>query len=112
MSYFLHQEVADAQVAGLGEYFAGERVRVYVAVDERQAIDKVFDLLHEESARHGARIMAISLHPWAIGQPYRIGALESALAHMMRQPGVWPATGAEILDAWKAQRAAQGNSAA
>ena len=66
-----------------------------------QLIDQ-FDLLYDESATQGGRIMAISLHPWVIGQPYRIGALESALAHIMRHPGVWPATGAEILDAWKA----------
>ena len=76
-----------------------------------QLIDQ-FDLLHEESQNQGGRIMSISLHPWVIGQPYRIGALESALAHIMRHPGVWPATGAEILDAWKAQRTAQGASAA
>ncbi|TAK81226.1 MAG: polysaccharide deacetylase [Betaproteobacteria bacterium] len=62
-----------------------------------------FDVLHEESQSQGGRILSISLHPWVIGQPYRIGALESALAHIMRHPGVWPATGAEILDAWKTQ---------
>ena len=76
-----------------------------------QIIDQ-FDALYEESATQGGRVMAISLHPWAIGQPYRIGALEQALAHIMRHPGVWPATGAEILDAWKAQRAAQGAASA
>ncbi len=70
-----------------------------------QLVDQ-FDLLYDESATQGGRIMAISLHPWVIGQPYRIGALESALAHIMRHPGVWPATGAEILDAWKAGGAA------
>lgn len=69
-----------------------------------QLIDQ-FNLLFEESARQGGRIMAISLHPWVIGQPYRIGALEIALAHIMRHPGVWPATGAEILDAWKSATA-------
>ena len=68
-----------------------------------QLIDQ-FDLLYDESATQGGRIMAISLHPWVIGQPYRIGALEAALAHIMRHPGVWPATGAEILDAWSACR--------
>jgi hypothetical protein len=47
--------------------------------------------------------MSVTLHPWAIGQPYRIGTLERALDHFMRHPGVWPATGAEILDAWKAR---------
>lgn len=76
-----------------------------------QLIDQ-FDRLHEESLTQGGRILSIALHPWVIGQPYRIGALESALAHIMRHPGVWPATGAEILDAWKAQRTAQGASAA
>ena len=76
-----------------------------------QLIDQ-FDLLYGEAATQGGRIMAISLHPWVIGQPYRIGALESALAHIMRHPGVWPATGAEILDAWKAQRTAQGAASA
>jgi peptidoglycan/xylan/chitin deacetylase (PgdA/CDA1 family) len=71
-----------------------------------QVIDQ-FEVLHQESQTHGGRVMAISLHPWVTGQPYRIGALESALAHIMRHPGVWPATGAEILDAWKAQRTAK-----
>jgi allantoinase len=68
----------------------------------RDQLTDQFDLLYEESGKHGGRIMSVSLHPWVIGQPYRIGALESALAHIMRHPGVWPATGAEILDAWKA----------
>ncbi|HTO50706.1 MAG TPA: polysaccharide deacetylase family protein [Burkholderiales bacterium] len=71
-----------------------------------------FDALYEEAGSQGGRIMAISLHPWIIGQPYRIGALESALAHLMSRPGVWPATGAEILEAWRAQRTDQGASAA
>jgi hypothetical protein len=48
--------------------------------------------------------MAISLHPWITGQPYRIGALEQALRHMLSRKGVWSATGAEIMDAWKAQQ--------
>ena len=61
-----------------------------------------FDRLYEEAAQQGGRIMSITLHPWAIGQPYRIGTLESALAYFMRHPGVWPATGAQILDAWRA----------
>jgi len=77
----------------------------------RQICDQ-FDVLHAEAAREGGRILALSLHPWVIGQPYRIGALESALAHIVRHPGVWPATGAEILDAWKAQRTAQGAASA
>jgi len=76
-----------------------------------QLVDQ-FEFLYREAETQGGRIMAISLHPWVIGQPYRIGALEAALAHIMARRGVWPATGAEILDAWKAQRAAQGAASA
>ena len=75
--------------------------------DEDEFRDQVtdhFDLLYEESARQGGRIMSLSLHPWVIGQPYRIGVLEKALAHMMGRPGVWAATGSEILGAWRKQQ--------
>jgi peptidoglycan/xylan/chitin deacetylase (PgdA/CDA1 family) len=73
--------------------------------DFRDQLCDQFDLLYKESATAGGRIMAISLHPWVIGQPYRMRALEEALAHIMRHPGVWAATGSEILDAWKASQA-------
>ncbi len=63
-----------------------------------------FDLLHAEAQKEGGRVMALTIHPWLIGQPYRIGILEEALQHMMGRKGVWAATGAEILDVWKAQQ--------
>jgi len=69
--------------------------------DFRDALIDQFDLLYRETATQGGRVMAVSLHPWVIGQPYRIGALEEALAHIMRHEGVWPATGGQILDAWR-----------
>ena len=73
--------------------------------DFRDQLCDQFDLLYRESATQGGRVMAISLHPWVIGQPYRIGALEQALAHIMGHAGVWPATGSEIVDAWKSAQA-------
>jgi peptidoglycan/xylan/chitin deacetylase (PgdA/CDA1 family) len=73
--------------------------------DFRDQLCDQFDVLYRESATQGGRIMAISLHPWVIGQPYRIRALEEALAHIMRHKGVWAATGQEILQAWKAGQA-------
>lgn len=64
-----------------------------------------FDVLYREAKAEGAgRVMALSIHPWLIGQPYRIGILEEALQHMTGRRGVWAATGAEILDAWRAQQ--------
>jgi allantoinase len=73
--------------------------------DFRDQLCDQFDVLYRESASQGGRIMAISLHPWVIGQPYRMKALEDALAHIMRHRGVWAATGGEILDAWRASQA-------
>ena len=72
--------------------------------DFRDQLCDQFDLLYRESATQGGRVMAISLHPWVIGQPYRIQALEDVLRHIMRHKGVWAATGAQILDAWTAQQ--------
>lgn len=69
--------------------------------DFRDALVDQFEVLYGEASSDNGRVMAISLHPWIIGQPYRIGALEQALAHIMGRRGVWPATGAQILDAWK-----------
>lgn len=73
--------------------------------DFRDALIDQFDLLYRESSPDNGRVMAISLHPWVIGQPYRIAALEQALDHIMRHRGVWAATGSQILDAWKAAQA-------
>ena len=69
---------------------------------EEQIKDQ-FDTLYREAESGGGRILAISLHPWVIGQPFRIKSLAQALAHVMGHDGVWPATGAEILAAFKAQ---------
>jgi peptidoglycan/xylan/chitin deacetylase (PgdA/CDA1 family) len=70
--------------------------------DFRDALIDQFDMLYRESSPESGRVMAISLHPWVIGQPYRIGALEEALDHMLQHAGVWSATGSQILSAWRA----------
>ena len=61
---------------------------------ERMIRDQ-FDVLWREGAQ-SARVMAICLHPFLIGHPHRIGALERALEHISRFAGVWKATGEEI----------------
>ncbi|MSP67309.1 MAG: polysaccharide deacetylase [Alphaproteobacteria bacterium] len=62
-----------------------------------------FDMLYGESETKGGRIMAVTLHPWISGQPHRIKAVADALGYVVRRAGVWSATGAEILAAFKAQ---------
>ena len=67
-------------------------------------IRRQFDTLYREGAQSG-RVMAISVHPFVIGVPHRIGALDSALAYILRQEGVWRATGSEIIDHYLASGA-------
>ena len=47
-------------------------------------------------ARSRGTVMCIPLHPYLIGQPYRIKAFEEALAYITRHDKVWLATGREI----------------
>jgi peptidoglycan/xylan/chitin deacetylase (PgdA/CDA1 family) len=69
-----------------------------VSTDEfEQMIKRQFDVLYREGAESG-RVMAICLHPFIIGVPHRIGALDNALKYISSHPHVWFATGQEIVD--------------
>ncbi len=63
------------------------------------------DLLLAESREQGGRLLAISLHPWVMGQPHRMKHLEAALAYVLAQPGVWNAQPGEVLAEFAAQLA-------
>src|SRR4029450_13359493 len=60
-------------------------------------IRRQFDTLYREGVQSG-RVMAICLHPFIIGVPHRIGALDSALAYILLHEGVDRATGSEIIE--------------
>ena len=55
-------------------------------------IKETFETLYREGASNG-RLLVLHLHPWLIGQPFRIGCLDAALGHIVRHQGVWAATG-------------------
>jgi len=63
--------------------------------DYADIIKRQFDRLYEEGAVSGT-VMCIPLHPYLIGQPYRIAAFEEALAYITGHDKVWLATGREI----------------
>ncbi len=65
-----------------------------------QVIDQ-FSFLAREADRDGPRVMAVSLHPWVIGQPHRMAALERALEHVLAAPDVWVASGDDLVEAWR-----------
>ncbi|MCH7735806.1 MAG: polysaccharide deacetylase family protein [Chloroflexi bacterium] len=62
-----------------------------------QSLKDCFDIMYQDGEDNG-RLLAINLHPWLVGQPFRIGYLEEALAHIMGHDGVWSASGSEIID--------------
>ena len=67
-------------------------------------LEESFDGLYEDSRESGL-LMAFNLHPWLIGQPFRIRYLDRALSHMMRRQGVWAATGSEVAEWFEANPA-------
>jgi peptidoglycan/xylan/chitin deacetylase (PgdA/CDA1 family) len=67
----------------------------HTADDYRRMACRHFDVLYREGQRSG-RVMDLGLHPYVIGTPSRIGALEGILEHIAQHEGVWYATGAEI----------------
>ena len=62
-----------------------------------QVIRDQFDQLHHEAKTSG-RVMALALHPFVIGQPFRLRYLEEALAYVVNHPDVWLTTTDEIAD--------------
>jgi peptidoglycan/xylan/chitin deacetylase (PgdA/CDA1 family) len=51
-----------------------------------------------EGREHVGRLMCLSLHPFAIGQPHRVDALDAVLAHLRSRDDVWIATGSQIAE--------------
>ena len=69
-----------------------------VAIDRYALLLKEsFDTTYVEGGETG-RLIVLNLHPWLIGQPFRIRFLDDALGYMMRRQGVWAASGSEIID--------------
>ncbi len=69
-----------------------------VQVDRyEQLLRESFDVLHRDGADNG-RLLVLHLHPWLMGQPFRIGFLDAALGAIMQRQGVWAAHGRAIID--------------
>ena len=58
-------------------------------------LKRQFDRLYAEG-EHSGTVMCIPLHPYLVGQPYRMAAFEEALAYITGHDKVWLATGREI----------------
>jgi allantoinase len=52
------------------------------------ALIEAFDALYEDGSRSGT-VLGIAAHPFLLGQPFRVRALERVLAHARARPDVW-----------------------
>jgi peptidoglycan/xylan/chitin deacetylase (PgdA/CDA1 family) len=68
----------------------------------RMLVD-AFDVLHRESADTG-RVYLPHVRPWLTGQPFRVGHLEQALAHIARHGDVWRASTDDMVRAFLQQQ--------
>ena len=67
-----------------------------------QMVKETFDVMHRDAGETGL-LLAFRLHPWCVGQPYRVKYLEEIVAYMARRQGTWMATGSEIIEWYRAQ---------
>jgi peptidoglycan/xylan/chitin deacetylase (PgdA/CDA1 family) len=81
---------------------------VYIHMTGRRSIDdyqrliqETFDGLFRDGEASG-RLMVFNLHPWVTGWPWRSKSLDRALAHIAESKDVWMASGAEVIDWYKA----------
>jgi allantoinase len=81
-------EINDIRVMGM---------RGYTPANWAQMLKDAFDRLYLEGEDSGT-VFCIPLHPYIVGQPHRIAALDDVLAHIKAHEHVWFATGSEIAD--------------
>jgi allantoinase len=61
-----------------------------------QTVTDQLDQLYADAADGSGRVMALALHPFVTGQPFRARYLDQALGYIASHPGVWLATSDEI----------------
>lgn len=77
----------------------------FTGEDFTRAVIDQFDQLYEDSTAQSGRVMALALHPFVIGQPFRAKYLARALAYIANHKDVWLTTSDEIAAHYLAARA-------
>lgn len=70
-------------------------------MDGKDFADMIIDNFDEMAEQSKAQplVMGVALHPYIIGQPYRLRHLRRALNHLAKAPGVWFTTPGKIWEA-------------
>jgi allantoinase len=74
-------------------------VEDYVA----QVLQAFARLRQEAVETHSGRILSLSITPWILGYPHRIGALQRLLAQILESGAVWHGNGTQIASLFKQQ---------
>lgn len=69
-------------------------------------ITETFDRLYGDGGEN-PRLLVLTLHPFLIGQPFRIGCLDRALEHIVKHENVWRTTGSQVTACTPTERIAQ-----
>jgi allantoinase len=85
-------ETNDARSMGGSAFGGAFEVDYFTQICKRQ-----FDVLYDEGDT-GGRVMCIALHPYLMGQPWRIGYLEDLFAYIRGHDRVWLTTAEEIAE--------------
>jgi len=64
-----------------------------------EQVTDAMDFLRREADAKGGRMLALSVHPWLVGQPHRIRLFEDMMRTLTAHDDVWCGTGSQILDA-------------
>ncbi len=78
---------------------------VHALWDRHVALDRYERLLVESATQltydgaQNARTLVLHVHPWLMGQPFRIGTLDRALGAMLKLPGLTAARASDVI-AW------------
>ena len=70
-------------------------------MDGRAFADMIVDNFDEmlRQSKHQPLVMGIALHPYLVGQPYRLSHLRRALQHLVKQKKAWLTTPGKVLEA-------------
>ncbi|QWF77280.1 polysaccharide deacetylase family protein [Amycolatopsis sp. CA-230715] len=72
----------------------------FTGPDFLQMVKDQYEQLHTDS-EHSGRVLALALHPFVIGQPFRHKYLDQALEYLAAQPDIWLTTSDEIADHYR-----------
>jgi hypothetical protein len=73
--------------------------------DYAAQVMSAFRCLDDEARTYGGRVLSLAVTPWLIGYPHRIAGFARLLGTIVASGAVWPATGIELCDAFRAQAA-------